>query len=565
MRWQRNSPANRNFGGSYQILRQPPSNVSPLHSRMFSDPDVFYQDGPCDTFCCWQERRQPIVDGYNWYDGAAYDEEYEPEWYQPMSYDRQEKRPYQLPSNHLQLPMGDYGCWSDTGMPPATRTLDSAKRWSSWDRHGEVADHFYDNLNYINDNRYYTDDQSTDEWPLDSSCTLQGPAGHFYPPSKQNNSHHLYYSMMSTDYQTTDSETNRYLPDRAFTIYNRRMMRNDTVIAGNREQVDQFRRYPLQDGPVGRMKATARLPPSQTSGPADPPTINAAVHVMVEGVTHRIEPYLAAPSRPTFQDQVGQWCSCNSDYEVDTKIISFDHSRRFSPIGASFHLDASSPSAEKPSLALSRSSSPCVRRKSEDAYDMNVLNGQLSSENLRATAEAAVADQLPPGAHPVDLRNATTTSPPADIPSHLLQDLLDSPEPSLTPPPHPSLEGGSPRTSPTSFSISTPSAVNKQSSLSHQHHLQVPIDGTRLIPLSPTVILRQVETEKRPPDVVRETMENKKSPEPKSEKNEALNAQYLAKPEVAVDYQQMVTTRSSEAHTIEGICFFYESLTLLDS
>ncbi|KAM3174874.1 hypothetical protein ACTXT7_009638 [Hymenolepis weldensis] len=60
-------------------------------------------------------------------------------------------------------------------------------------------------------------------------------------------------------------------------------------------------------------------------------------------------------------------------FTFSSVIPNFDHSRRFSPIGASFHLDASSPSAEKPSLALSRSSSPCVRRKSEDAYDMNVL------------------------------------------------------------------------------------------------------------------------------------------------------------------------------------------------
>ncbi len=38
-------------------------------------------------------------------------------------------------------------------------------------------------------------------------------------------------------------------------------------------------------------------------------------------------------------------------------------------------------------------------------------NGQLSSENLRASAEAAVADQLPPGAHPADLHDRAMTPP----------------------------------------------------------------------------------------------------------------------------------------------------------
>ncbi|KAM3174876.1 hypothetical protein ACTXT7_009640 [Hymenolepis weldensis] len=116
------------------------------------------------------------------------------------------------------------GKTSDTGMPPAVRTLDSVKRWSSWDRHGESADHFYDNLNYINGNRYFTDDQSTDEWPLDSSCTLQCPAGPSSPTSMQN--HHP-YPIMSMDYQTSDSETARYPPDRPFAMYTRGMMSDD--------------------------------------------------------------------------------------------------------------------------------------------------------------------------------------------------------------------------------------------------------------------------------------------------------------------------------------------------
>ncbi|KAM3174877.1 hypothetical protein ACTXT7_009641 [Hymenolepis weldensis] len=111
LRWQRNSPANINLGGSYQILRPPPSNGFAHYSRMLSDPDVFYQGGPCDTFCCWQDRRQPIMDDYEWYDGPAYDEEYEPEWHQPRSFDRQESRSHRLLSNYLQLPSGDYGCW----------------------------------------------------------------------------------------------------------------------------------------------------------------------------------------------------------------------------------------------------------------------------------------------------------------------------------------------------------------------------------------------------------------------------------------------------------------------
>ena len=98
-------------------------------------------------------------------------------------------------------------------------------------------------------------------------------------------------------------------------------------------------------------------------------------------------------------------------------------------------------------------------------------NGHLSSENLRASAEAAVADQLPPGAHPVDLRSATNSPP--------LQSLLEASTTS------PSLSNGS----------------NKDHNNSNrQQNLQLPVDTTRLIPLSPTVILRQVGTEERPSD-----------------------------------------------------------------
>ncbi|CAH8485804.1 unnamed protein product [Schistosoma rodhaini] len=51
-------------------------------------------------------------------------------------------------------------------------------------------------------------------------------------------------------------------------------------------------------------------------------------------------------------------CSCESDYEVDTKIISFDQTQNYTPIGVNYQLEASSPSVGKLSLALSRSSSP---------------------------------------------------------------------------------------------------------------------------------------------------------------------------------------------------------------
>ncbi|KAM3174873.1 hypothetical protein ACTXT7_009637 [Hymenolepis weldensis] len=181
-------------------------------------------------------------------------------------------------------------------------------------------------------------------------------------------------------------------------------------------------------------------------------------------------------------------------------------------------------------------------------------NGQLSSENLQASAEAAVADQLPPGAHPVDLRSATTTPPPADTPFHLLQPLLDSPAPSPTPPPPLPLHEGGPRPSPTPSPTATSAVVTKQALPSRQQHLQVPIDGTRLIPLSPTVILRHAETEKRPPDVVKEVVKNEKPPEPQVvEEEPKLNVKQLSKPEIAVDSHQTVTTKVSQAQAAEVI------------
>uniref|UniRef100_A0A0R3WXD0 AGC-kinase C-terminal domain-containing protein n=1 Tax=Hydatigena taeniaeformis TaxID=6205 RepID=A0A0R3WXD0_HYDTA len=109
LRWQRESPLNH-LSGSYQGLRPPP-NASVLHSRMQSDPDVFYQDGPWDAFCCWQERRQPIVDDYEWYQGPTYDDEYGETWQQSRSFEGRDRKPHRLPSTHLQPPSGDYGCW----------------------------------------------------------------------------------------------------------------------------------------------------------------------------------------------------------------------------------------------------------------------------------------------------------------------------------------------------------------------------------------------------------------------------------------------------------------------
>eukprot|EP00108_Taenia_solium_P011468 TsM_000997200 transcript=TsM_000997200 gene=TsM_000997200 len=542
------------LSGSYQGLR-PPQNASILHSRMFSDPDVFYQDGPWDAFCCWQERRQPVVHEYEWYQGPDYDDECEGAWKQSRSFGRRNRKSHRLPSNHLQPPSGDYGCWSDTGMPPATRTIDTSRRWSSWDRHGCPAEHLYDNLNYFNGNRYFTDDQSTDEWPLDSSCTLQGPSAPFYP------SQQLF--PLITECHSSDSDTTWLPSGRPFAMHNQGLSSDDT----RREYREVIERWqPRAAGSTQGLPSvgkSSRLSDGYSS-PPPPPQLSSVLwakgsprqrrtssrprsHMRSAGrplpgsafspyENHRVFEYRmeclyehdAAPDfernitkvedllklflgsnslmiyedmnlilLSDFRDQMGHWCSCESDYEVDTKIISFDQSRRFSPIGASLHLDASSPSAEKPSLALSRSSSPCIRRKSEDAYDVNVLYGHLSSENLRASAEAAVADQLPPGAHPVDLRSATTT-PPNESPTNLLLHLLESPVPSPSPP----LPANGKDNRPSITTSPTPS-------YHRQKHLQVPVDGTRVIRISPTVILRQIEAEKRPLEEVTSEVEKK--------------------------------------------------------
>uniref|UniRef100_A0A0R3WXE3 Protein lap4 n=1 Tax=Hydatigena taeniaeformis TaxID=6205 RepID=A0A0R3WXE3_HYDTA len=133
----------------------------------------------------------------------------------------------------------------------------------------------------------------------------------------------------------------------------------------------------------------------------------------------------------------------------------------------------------------------------------------LSSENLRASAEAAVADQLPPGAHPVDLRSATTT-PPIESPKNLLQHLLESPLPSPSPPPAVSGKDSRPSITPSS----TPSHHRQQ-------HLQVPVDGTRMIRLSPTVILRQTEAEQGPEEVISE--DEKKEEEAEQPQNQSTD------------------------------------------
>ena len=80
---------------------------------MLSDPDVFYPDGACDTFCCWQDRRQANVDEYtSWYPRQRYEENCEVDWQQPpRPLGRQDRRSHRLPSNYLQLPLGEYGCW----------------------------------------------------------------------------------------------------------------------------------------------------------------------------------------------------------------------------------------------------------------------------------------------------------------------------------------------------------------------------------------------------------------------------------------------------------------------
>ena len=155
-------------------------------------------------------------------------------------------------------------------------------------------------------------------------------------------------------------------------------------------------------------------------------------------------------------------------------------------------------------------------------------NGHLSSENLGASAEAAVADQLPPGAHPVDLRSATSSPP--------LQNLLESTNSLPSPPPPTPQE-------------STNKVINRQ------QHLQLPIDGTRMIQLSPTVILRQVEVEKRPPDVKKPEIESK------TEKKELLGPTPPTSTEIV---SQTVISEEPQVRLPEGKFFFCKKFLNFD-
>ncbi|XP_018649163.1 putative unc-13 (munc13) [Schistosoma mansoni] len=103
-------------------------------------------------------------------------------------------------------------------------------------------------------------------------------------------------------------------------------------------------------------------------------------------------------------------CSCESDYEVDTKIISFDQTQNYTPIGVNYQLEASSPSVGKLSLALSRSSSPT--RTYNSNVCLKVISPELVKNDFRASAEAAVAQHLPPGEHPADLHFVDVTPIP---------------------------------------------------------------------------------------------------------------------------------------------------------
>ncbi|CAH8440905.1 unnamed protein product [Schistosoma bovis] len=103
-------------------------------------------------------------------------------------------------------------------------------------------------------------------------------------------------------------------------------------------------------------------------------------------------------------------CSCESDYEVDTKIISFDQTQNYTPIGVNYQLEASSPSVGKLSLALSRSSSPT--RTFNSNVCLKVISPESVKNDFRASAEAAVAQHLPPGEHPADLHFVDLTPIP---------------------------------------------------------------------------------------------------------------------------------------------------------
>ncbi|KAF7258389.1 hypothetical protein EG68_06494 [Paragonimus skrjabini miyazakii] len=112
------------------------------------------------------------------------------------------------------------------------------------------------------------------------------------------------------------------------------------------------------------------------------------------------------------------YCSCESDYEVDTKIISFDRTRHSESFGTGFGLEPTTPSGDVHSLALSRSSSPTLSRELRLRFDRSDFLS--NADDFRASAEAAVANSVPPGEHPADLHfvssNLSDLPPPTSQP-----------------------------------------------------------------------------------------------------------------------------------------------------
>nr|QQY02551.1 protein unc-13 homolog A 1 [Cryptocotyle lingua] len=138
-------------------------------------------------------------------------------------------------------------------------------------------------------------------------------------------------------------------------------------------------------------------------------------YVSYEGINYYDAPYLSeddgVPRTYDPYSASNYCCSCESDYEVDAKIISFDRSRRFGSMNASWKLEPTTPSGDRPSLALSRSSSPAISRELPFHLDSG-----LDGEAFRASAEFAVANSLPPGEHPADLHFVKLGDPKVTLP-----------------------------------------------------------------------------------------------------------------------------------------------------
>uniref|UniRef100_A0A0X3Q6A9 C2 domain-containing protein n=1 Tax=Schistocephalus solidus TaxID=70667 RepID=A0A0X3Q6A9_SCHSO len=352
-------------------------------------------------------------------------------------------------TNNIQVPFADCNCWSDTGMQTIARAP-NPQRWASWDPYGRQPDYPSNSLGGMYPHQPLTDEQSTDDWALDSSVTLLATeskrpddsygaqATRRYDIGRVSVERRHPYNVVDLD-ETSHNYEDVFHPmsdDRRLGSRHPKLsLRNSAFASSSNNLYEHSDRY-RSDHP--RYGSESMFPQ------------HGLYKRHFRNEDYLLDPYVSHDFSPfgfddrSFElfDRPGPWCSCESDYELDTKIISFDPKHRFSPIGASFHLEASSPSAEKPSLALSRSSSTCVRRKSEDAYDVNVLNGQLSSENLQASAEAAIADHLPPGAHPVDLRNVPPSpvlKPLVPSPAKTLASKLPVPSSSPQNPPSPSV------------------------------------------------------------------------------------------------------------------------------